>query len=45
MATGNEMSVLDSLFYDGYEYKEMVEMLKIHYGIEMSLSTIYLSCF
>ena len=32
--------IIESMFYDGYEYREMVEMLKAQHDIDISLRTL-----
>ena len=32
--------IIESMFYDGYEYREMVEMLKAQHDIDISFRTL-----
>ena len=38
--TDNERDLLESLFYKGNEYEEICEILKIRYGINLSLGQL-----
>ena len=35
---------IEYLFYKGYTYEEIVGLLSVHFGIQMSLSTLKRAC-
>ena len=36
----DERMLIESLFYEGYEYQEIIQILRTRYDIELSLSTL-----